>query len=86
MNGYYADDELHFGDGLELLGKIQGIVRLHPKLLLIATLLGLIGVFLAKGRQRSGLILLLGTSVLLLVIPPATAIWSRVMRSRPAAP
>lgn len=76
MNGYYADDELHFGDGLEALGTIQEIIRLHPKLLLIATLFAVIGVFLAKGRQRSGLVLLLGTSVLLLVIPPATAIWS----------
>ena len=49
---------------------------MHPKLLLLCVLLGAAGVVLARGRLRWGVVLLLGTSLAMMVIAPATVIWS----------
>jgi hypothetical protein len=76
MNGYYDDDVYEIDSDVETLADVQDIVRVHPKLLLVSVLLGGIGIALARGRLRWGLVLLLGTALGAMVIAPATAIWS----------
>jgi hypothetical protein len=76
LNGYYDDDVYEIDSDVETLADVQDIVRLHPKLLLASVLLGGIGIALARGRLRWGLVLLLGTALGMMVIAPATAIWS----------
>ena len=76
INSYYGDVAIEVGDGIEPLGELQDVVRIHPKLLALAILLAVAGLILGRGRARAGVALLLGTSLVLLLAPPATAIWS----------
>jgi hypothetical protein len=76
INSYYGDVAIEVDDGIEPLGELQDVVRIHPKLLALAILLAVGGLILGRGRARAGVALLLGTSLVLLLVPPATAIWS----------
>jgi hypothetical protein len=76
LNGYYDDDAYEIDSDVETLADLQDILRVHPKLLLVFVLLGGTGIALARGRLRWGLVLLLGTALGMMVIAPATAIWS----------
>ncbi len=76
FNAYYADDEYEINRGVDTLAAIQDVLRVHPKLLLLSLLLALAGVVVARGRLRWGLLLLLATALAIMVIPPATVIWS----------
>ena len=76
INSYYGDVAIEVDDGIEVLGELQDVVRIHPKLLALAILLAVAGLILGRGRARAGVALLLGTSLVLLLVPPATAIWS----------
>jgi hypothetical protein len=76
FNAYYADDEYEINRDVDTLATIQDVLRVHPKLLLLSVLLGGAGVVFARGRLRWGLVLLLGTSLGMMLIAPATAIWS----------
>jgi hypothetical protein len=76
LNSYYADDRYEIDSDTETLADLQDVLRVHPKLLLLCVLLGGAGLVLGRGRLRWGLVLLLGTSLGMMVIAPATAIWS----------
>lgn len=76
INAYYDDEQLEIHGFAEQLADLQGVLRLNPWLMYVLTALSITALVLARGRQRRGLVLLLGVSLLLLVIPPATAIWS----------
>jgi hypothetical protein len=76
LNGYYDDDPYEIDGGVETLADLQDVLRVHPKLLLICLLLGGAGILMARERLRWGLFLLLGTSLGMMVVAPATAIWS----------
>jgi hypothetical protein len=76
LNSYYADDRYEIDSDTETLADLQDVLRVHPKLLLVCVLLGGAGLVLGRGRLRWGLVLLLGTSLGMMVIAPATAIWS----------
>jgi 4-amino-4-deoxy-L-arabinose transferase-like glycosyltransferase len=71
LNGYYAPEELTIREGaVEVLTNVQQFFRVHPVLLLQATLLGALGLWLAADRRtRAGVALLLGAGLLLLAIP-----------------
>jgi 4-amino-4-deoxy-L-arabinose transferase-like glycosyltransferase len=70
--GYYPGTTVHIGDGLTVLTDLQQFLRVPPFLMLQALILGGVGIWLARGRTRAALILLLGTAVLGLAIPSAT--------------
>jgi hypothetical protein len=76
MNGYYDDDVYEIDADVETIADLQDVLRVHPKLLLASVLLGAAGIALARARLRWGLVLLLGTALGVMVIAPATAIWS----------
>jgi hypothetical protein len=76
INGYYSPETLVIEDGVGALGEVQDWLRVQPLLMMAALIAGAIGVALAKGRQRAGLVLLLGAALLLFVIPSATASYS----------
>jgi hypothetical protein len=76
MNGYYDDDVYEIDSDVETLADLQDVLRVHPKLLLVSVLVGGTGIALARGRLRWGLVLVLGTALGVMVIAPATAIWS----------
>ena len=76
FNAYYTDDEYEINRGVDTLAAIQDVLRVHPRLLLLSLLLALAGVVVARGRLRWGLLLLLATALAVMVIPPATVIWS----------
>ena len=76
MNAYYSDEELRVGDASETLGEIQDVVRVHPKLMLLALLFAFAGIWLGRGRVRAGIVLMLGFFAISLLAPPATSIWS----------
>jgi hypothetical protein len=76
LNGYYADDTYEINRGVETLADVQDFVRVHPTLLFLSLVLSAAGLLLARDRLRRGLALMIGTSVGVMVIAPATAIWS----------
>jgi hypothetical protein len=76
INSYYVPTRVDIGDGIRTLGEIQDIVRVHPKLLALAILLGIVGLVAGRGIPRSGVALLLGTALIQLIVPVATVIWS----------
>ena len=76
MNAYYDDDVYEIDSDVETVADLQDVLRVHPKLLLVCVLLGAAGIVLAGDRLRWGLVLLLGTALGMMVIAPATAIWS----------
>ena len=76
LNSYYADDTYEINSGVQTLADVQDLLRVHPKLLLACLLLGGAGLLLARDRLRRGLALLIGASVGVMAIAPATAIWN----------
>ena len=77
LNGYYDDDTFVIDDdATAILGDIQAVVRVHPKLLLGSLILALCGLVLANGRLRWGIALLLALGCAMMLIPPLTAIWN----------
>ncbi len=76
LDAYYADDSVEVEGLTGELADLQDVLRLQPWLMSVVAVFSLIGVFLARGRVRAGLLLALGVSAALLVIPPVTAIWS----------
>lgn len=73
---YYPDEHPGTERGVGTLSDVQSWLRVHPSLLLLGVVLALIGLMLARGRNRAGLALLLGMGLLLLIVPSATAIYS----------
>jgi hypothetical protein len=77
IQGYYPQEILDFNEGLaDDLTDLQALLRVHPALLLLATIVAIFGIRFSSGRIRAALVLLLGTAVLLIVIPSATAAWN----------
>ncbi len=72
LDGYYDPDSLNVDqDTLDTLTDFQQALRVHPILMLQAIILGALGVGLAVGRVRWALVLILGTSLILLLVPSA---------------
>lgn len=76
IDAYYVDEPLEITGLADELSDLQQVLRLQPWLMTIVVLLGLAGLVLARGKLRMGMLLMLGTSAALMIIPPATAIWS----------
>ena len=76
LDGYYDPDRLRIRAGVQALTDLQQVLRVHPILLLQFVLVALAGLIGGRGRGRAAIVLLLGTAGALLVIPPATAIYS----------
>jgi hypothetical protein len=73
INDYYADEPVAIEGGVGTLGAVQDWLRVQAVLMGTALIAGTIGVALGNRRQRWGLVLLLGASVALLLVPSATA-------------
>jgi hypothetical protein len=69
---YYPDTEVSVGDRLTPLTDLQQFLRVAPFLMLQALVLGIVGIWLGRGRVRAAVTLLLGVAVLGLAIPSAT--------------
>jgi hypothetical protein len=76
LDGYYADEQLDVGGLSGALADVQDVLRIQWWTMIVFAVLGIAALVLARGRMRWGMVLMLGTSAALLVIPPATAIWS----------
>jgi uncharacterized membrane protein (UPF0136 family) len=72
IDEYYADESVAIEGGVSALGAVQDWLRVQPALMGIALIAGVIGMVLGNRRQRWGLVLLLGASLALLVLPSAT--------------
>jgi len=69
---YYEPESLDVNESLlDTLTDFQQALRVHPILMLQALILGALGIWLGSGRVRAALVLLLGTSLILLVFPAA---------------
>jgi hypothetical protein len=75
INAYYADERIDIDSSVAEIGVLQEVLRLNAVPMTLFAVLALAGAALARGRLRAGLVLMVGTSAALLVIPPATAIW-----------
>jgi hypothetical protein len=72
MLAYYDPDPQNVDkDALDTLTDFQQALRAHPLLMLQAAILGALGIWLGSGKARWALVLLLGTSLGLLLIPSA---------------
>jgi len=76
LDDYYADETLHVGGLAGALADVQDVLRIQWWTMIVFAVLGACALVLSRGRLRWGMVLMLGTSAALLVIPPATAIWS----------
>jgi hypothetical protein len=76
VNEYYEDESVEITGVAATLGDLQDVLRMHHWLLALGTFAAVVGVVLARGPLRAGLVLILGLSAALLVVPVATAIWS----------
>ena len=76
VNEYYADERVELTGLAGALADLQDFLRLQPWLLALATFGGIAALVLSSGALRAGLALALGLSAAILVVPPATAIWS----------
>jgi hypothetical protein len=76
INSYYDDTQLEIHGLAGDLADLQRVLRLQPWLMTLLTALTIVALVLARGRMRAGLWLLAGASAAMLLIPPATAIWS----------
>lgn len=76
LSHWYDPVTLRVRGGVEALSDVQQIFRVQPLLLLQALLLGFAGLALTRGPLRATLVLLLGLSLLTMVIPAATALYS----------
>jgi hypothetical protein len=70
---YYYDPEPPSidQDALDTLTEVQQVLRVQPILMLQAVILGALGIAFARGRVRAALVLLLGSSLVLLVFAAA---------------
>lgn len=73
---YYPGEALQFHSGARTLDDFQAFLRVHPILMLQCVILAGFGIWLSAGRVRAALILVLGASLLLLVIPSVTATYN----------
>jgi 4-amino-4-deoxy-L-arabinose transferase-like glycosyltransferase len=69
---YYPGETHADEDGLTVLTDLQQVFRVHPLLMLQAVALAGFGIWLARGRVRAGLVLLLGGPLVALLIASAT--------------
>jgi hypothetical protein len=77
VESYYEPFNLRLSPGgVRALTDYQELFRVHGVLLLEFLALGAVGLFVTAGRQRRGLILLLGAAAALLVLPAATTVYS----------
>jgi hypothetical protein len=76
IDDYYADEPLAIHGGVAELSSLQDYFSVRSKLLLVALVLAVAGLVLARGKVLAGLVLLLGTSLLAMLVPVATAIYS----------
>jgi hypothetical protein len=77
VEGYYNRFDLRLSPGgVRALASYQELIRVHGILFFQLIVLGIVGVFLTRGQTRRGLILLVGTTLVLLVIPAATNAYS----------
>jgi 4-amino-4-deoxy-L-arabinose transferase-like glycosyltransferase len=77
VESYYDPFTLHLSPaGVRALTDYQELFRVHGILLLEFLLFGLAGFVVARGRLRQGLVLLLGVTFVLLVLPAATTVYS----------
>lgn len=58
------------------LSDLQDVLRVHQLLMLQALLLSIGGIWVGRGRQRAGVVLLIGAGFLLLLIPSITATYN----------
>jgi hypothetical protein len=75
VNRYYEDESVEITGVAATLGDLQDVLRMHHWLLALGTLAAVAGAVLARGSLRAALVLILGLSAALLVVPVATAIW-----------
>jgi hypothetical protein len=73
---YYPGESLQYDDSARTIGDLQTFLRVHPTLMLQCVILAAFGIWLSGGRVRAGIVLLLGVSLLLLVIPSVTATYN----------
>jgi hypothetical protein len=77
MSFYYDPDDQNVDrEALNSLSDVQQILRVHPLLMLQAAILAGFGIWLSSGRLRWTLVLLLGTSLLLLFVPSAISTYN----------
>ena len=77
LGAYYTPEALSVNEGaLDALTELQQVLRVQPLLMLQAIILGALGAWFARGRVRAGILLLIGTSVLLLLIPSAVGTYN----------
>ena len=77
VESYYEPFTLNLSPGgVRTLASYQELVRVHGILFLELILLGVAGLFLTRGTNRRGVILLLVTIATLLLIPAATTVYS----------
>jgi hypothetical protein len=76
INAYYSDDTPSLGGGIDTLGTLQDVLSVRRIPLLVALALAVLGGVFARGRVRAGIVLLVGTSLLVLLVPVAIAIYS----------
>lgn len=76
ITDYYADEPLSIKGGVTTLGDLQNVLSVRATLLLAALLLAIAGLVLGRGRVRAGVALLLGASLLAMLVPVVTAIYS----------
>lgn len=76
IDSYYSGAGTTIHGGVEQLADLQRHTSVRRTLLTIALVLGLAGLVLTRGRARSTLFLLLGASLLAMLVPIATAIFS----------
>lgn len=77
LSAYYDSEPLTVRGGLlDTLSDTQQVLRVHPILMLQAVPLGAIGAWLAPGRVRAAIVLLLGTSLLLLLTASAISTYN----------
>jgi hypothetical protein len=76
IDSYYTGEASAIGGGIAQLGDLQNVLSVRATLLLVALLLALAGLLFTRGPVRATLVLLLGASMLAMLVPVATAIWS----------
>ena len=76
INALYEPVDVRVRGGVAALSDLQQLLRVQPLLLLQFVLLAGAGLWWARGPRRAAVAMLLGTSLLLMAVPPATAIYS----------
>jgi hypothetical protein len=76
INDYYQDEQYTIGGSIGTLEDVQRILRVHPLILFLSLLAGIAGTVLGRGRVRAALVLFLMVGFLLVLIPPASAVYN----------